>query len=64
MVGHGIVGPQTMVFAPRGERRVIVIQGDLYRHCENYGLDSTALCANTQATLAQLGRRILARVPR
>jgi len=29
LVGHGIVGPQTMVFSPRGERRVILIQGDL-----------------------------------
>jgi hypothetical protein len=64
LIGHGIVGPQTMVFSPRGERRVIVIQGDVRHHCENYGLGSTALCADTRGTLARLGRRILARIPR
>jgi hypothetical protein len=64
LIGHGIVGPQTMVFSPRGERRVIVVQGDLRRHCENYGLGSTALCADTRATFALLGRRVLARLPR
>ena len=64
LVGHGIVGPQTMVFSPRGERRVIVVQGDVRHHCESFGLGSTALCADTRAALAQLGRRVLTRVPR
>ena len=64
LIGHGIVGPQTMVFSPRGERGVIVVQGDMGRHCENHGLGSTALCAGTRATFAKLGRRVLARVPR
>jgi hypothetical protein len=64
LIGHGIVGPQTVVFAPRGERRTVVVQADLRRHCEGYGLGATALCADTRATLAQLGRRVLARVPR
>ena len=64
LIGHGILGPQTMVYSPRGDRRVIVIQADLHRHCENYGLGATPLCANTRTTLAQLGRRILARIPR
>lgn len=64
LVGHGIVGPQTMVFAPRGESRVIVIQADVRRHCDNYGLGSTVLCTDTRAALAQLGRRVLARVRR
>ena len=56
--------PVHRIILPRGERRVIVVQGDVRRHCENYGLGSTALCADTRATLAQLGRRVLARVPR
>jgi len=64
LIGHGIVGPQTMVFSPRGDRRVIVVQGDMRRHCENYGLGSTALCADTRAAFAQLGRRVLTRVAR
>ena len=64
LIGHGIVGPQTMVFAPRGERRVIVIQAEVRRHCDNYGLGATVLCADTRAALAQLGRRVLARVRR
>ncbi|MFM9971030.1 MAG: hypothetical protein ACKVQK_21765 [Burkholderiales bacterium] len=64
LIGHGIDGPQTMVFAPRGERGVIVVQADVRRHCENYGLDSSALCANTRAALAQLGRSVLKRVAR
>jgi hypothetical protein len=64
VVGHGIVGPQTLVFSPRGERRVIVVQGDVRRHCESYGLGSTALCADTRAAFARLGRRVLARIPR
>lgn len=62
MIGHGIVGPQTMVFAPRGDRRVVVVQGDVRRHCENYGHGATELCANTRAVLAQLGRQVLVRV--
>lgn len=53
-----------MVFSPRGEKRVVVVQADVRRHCDNYGLGSTALCADTRGTLAQLGRRVLARVPR
>jgi hypothetical protein len=64
LVGHGVVGPQTMVFAPRGESRVIVVQGDVRRHCENYGLGAMPLCTDTRATLAKLGRRVLTRLPR
>jgi|SRR6185503_9771719 len=64
LIGHGIVGPQTMVFSPRGDRRVIVVQADVRSHCENYGLGSTALCADTRAAFAQLGRRVLTRVAR
>lgn len=53
-----------MVFSPRGEKRVVVVQGDVRRHWDNHGLGSTALSADTRGTLAQLRRRVLARVPR
>lgn len=64
VVGHGILGPQTLVFSPRGERRVVIVQSDVYRQCEDSGLAPTPLCADTGATLAKLARRVLARVAR
>lgn len=64
LIGHGVLGPQTVVWAPRADRRTVVIQADVQRHCQDAGLQGTALCTGTRALLARLGRQVLARLPR
>lgn len=61
LIGHGILGPQTLVFTPRGEQRAVVIQTDVPRHCADGALQASTLCSDTPATLARLARQVLAR---
>jgi hypothetical protein len=61
-VGHGIVALPTLVRIPRGARRAIVVQADLMRLCENYGLrERTVLCRDTRGALADIAQRLDAR---
>jgi hypothetical protein len=63
-IGHGILGPQTLVRVPRGARRAIVVQADTMHLCENFGLKTeTPLCIDTRQALADIARRLEARFP-
>lgn len=64
VVGHGILGPQTVVRVPRGARRAIVVQADTSHLCENFRLSNpTPLCTNTRQALADIARRLETRFP-
>lgn len=61
MVGHGILGPDTLVLLPKDGKRAVVVQADTRRLCENYGLQSqTPLCSDRDGTLLEIARRIAA----
>lgn len=63
-VGHGILGPQTVVRVPRGARRAIVVQADTMHLCESFGLKThTPLCIDTRQALTDIARRLDARFP-
>lgn len=63
ILGHGVVGPQTLVFLPKGQRRAVVVQADVRRLCEIDVAASGPLCSDLRGTMARLARAVLARVP-
>lgn len=63
IIGHGVVGPQTLVFLPKGQRRAVVVQADVRRVCEMEAAASSPLCADLRGAMAKLARSVLARAP-
>lgn len=64
LVGHGILGPDTVVLFAKDGKRAVVVQAESRRMCESFKQHlKTPLCSDPDGTLLQIAQRIAATVP-